>query len=226
MLSFWLRVLLIRTILYLARVLVPKAEDLDQLFPWLLAATAVIGSLLLLFWVALLPEQQANQNAQRAHDSRVEITLTPLPQHNQFHPASDIPSLAQGPGLPSSQERAETPPMALKQRELADYLLLWQKHIVDMAKAQLTQQKLPTGKIVVAVTISPSGELLRIEVVQGEQNQILAEAVREILISAAPFPPCPPPGNSHHRICASSEPGIFSNAAAPQPTPWPPGPSD
>ncbi len=178
--------------LYLARLFVPKADDLDQLFPWLLAATAVIGSLLLLFWAALMPAQQTIQNAQRAHDSRVEITLAPLPQRHQLHPASDIPSLAQGPGLPSSQERAETPPTTLKQRELADYLLLWQKHIVDMAKAQLTREKLPTGKIVVAVTISPSGELLGIEIVEGENNQILAEAVREILISAAPFPPLPP----------------------------------
>ena len=178
-------------VLRLGRLFLPRAEDLDQLFPWLLAATAVVGSLLLLFIVVLLPDRYQTQKILRAHDSRIEITLAPLPQRNQFHAATDIPSLAHGAGLPSSEQSPATVPTAVKQRELAAYLLLWQKHILDLAKAQLTQERLPTGKIVVAVTLSASGQLLRIHILQGEQNRELVLAVREILIAAAPFPPLP-----------------------------------
>ncbi|MEY2342933.1 TonB family protein [Acidithiobacillus sp. IBUN Pt1247-S3] len=191
LLVFWLRVGLIRMVLRLGRLFLPRAADLDQLFPWLLAATAVVGSLLLLFIAVLLPERYQTQKTLRAHDSRIEITLAPLPRLNQFHPATDIPSLAHGAGLASSEQSPETLPTAAKQKELAAYLLLWQKHILTLAKSPLTTQKLPIGKIVVAVTISASGQLLRIQIVQGEQNRALAQAVREILIAAAPFPPLP-----------------------------------
>ncbi len=190
LLLLWLRIGLIRIILQVQRVLLPRAEDLDQLFPWLLAATGIVGSSLLVF-LLFSPAVFSTHHRLRAHDSRIEITLAPLPRHPQFHPNADIPSLARGPGTANSAERPQSVPKSDKERELAAYLLLWQQHILALGKAQLTQAKLPTGKIVVAVTIAASGQLVRLQILQGEQNHALAMAVREIVYTAAPFPALP-----------------------------------
>ncbi len=166
-----------------------QGRDLDELPPWLFLSLLSTGVLLILLQGPLrlaVPVRQLS-----THESLVEIQLAPLPKKLDPDSPSLSPSLA--PGGKIAQQNRQSSPAAntSRQRELAAYLIQWQSQILQEAKTQLGAGKIPMGKIVVAITLQPSGQLLSIHFIEGDPASPLAQAVRAIIVAAAPFPALP-----------------------------------
>ena len=74
------------------------------------------------------------------------------------------------------------------------YLKDWESRIMALAQKHLLAAGhlvLPQGRVVVAVTIAPDGQLMQIEMRQGSKNIVLVNAVDTIIREAAPFPALP-----------------------------------
>lgn len=64
--------------------------------------------------------------------------------------------------------------------------------MAEVAGASLAGHSIPQGRLIVAITIDPTGQLRRVEILRGQQHRDLVLAVESILQQAAPFPPLPP----------------------------------
>ena len=175
----------------MTRVLRLRPEDLDTLFPWVLLSVAIN----MLVWLLLLGGLEGLPPQKTPVSSLVEISLMPSLLHPRMtSPASPAPRRPDG-DLPVSRERAPaTVPAAARTIALNAYLKDWEGRIMALAQKNLFaggHPVLPRGRVVVAVTIAPGGQLMQIEMWQGAKNVALVSAVDTIIREAAPFPALP-----------------------------------
>lgn len=173
------------------RILRLRTQDLDQLFPWVLFSLFAN----LIIWIFLLFGLAGQLPQKNPVNSLVEISLTPRFRPPHVTPPS-LPALPSPDGLVPTHPQRVSAPVATADRQAAfnAYLKSWESRIMDLAQKKLFGNRhgpLPKGRIVVAVTIAPSGQLMAINLVQGSGNIVLAAAVETIIREATPFPPLP-----------------------------------
>ncbi len=173
------------------RVLRLRPEDLDTLFPWVLFSMVIN----VLVWLVLLGGLAGTLPEKPPVSSLVEISLTPNPLRPQItSPAVPAPRSPDGI-LPVRRESAPaTASPAARAVALNAYLKDWEGRIMALAQKHLFaggHPVLPRGRVVVAVTIAPDGQLMQIEMRQGSKNVALVSAVDTIIREAAPFPALP-----------------------------------
>lgn len=105
-------------------------------------------------------------------------------------PSKQTP-LTSGGQASTPKQTLSSEPSQTRKRELAAYLLQWQSHILRASKSRIDQGNTLTGKLLVAVTIRPNGDVSQIQVIKGNPDGSLALLVRSIVLSAAPFPALP-----------------------------------
>ncbi|MCK9188001.1 TonB C-terminal domain-containing protein [Acidithiobacillus sp.] len=168
-----------------------RPEDLDTLFPWVLLSMVVN----VLVWLALLVGLAGTLPKKTPVSSLVEISLTPNPLRPQMTSPA-VPTLRRPDGmLPVRRESVpSTASPAARAVALNAYLKDWESRIMAQAQKRLFaggHPVLPQGRVVVAVTIAPDGQLMQIEMRQGSKNIALVNAVDTIIREAAPFPALP-----------------------------------
>jgi len=164
-----------------------RSQDLDQLFPWLVLSILCLGCVFFL-----------TQGASLLRLPQVP----PISSYVQIDLVSPPSDVAGTPALPrvvraSRQAPQRASPQAASARssapeQLATYLRDWERRVARAAGTSLSRQSVPQGRLVVAITIDPSGRLRRVEILRGGTHQDLVRAVQNILRRAAPFPPLPP----------------------------------
>ncbi|AEK59456.1 MULTISPECIES: energy transducer TonB [Acidithiobacillus] len=166
-----------------------SARDLDRLFPWLLLSSLGLGGIFLFVRdVGLLHVPRVPPIS-----SYVQIDLVSAPAEATGTPALPMPT--RGPGLPVVRAPATRAPSTAQsdpKAQLAAYLLAWERRVAEVAGASLAGHSIPQGRLIVAITIDPTGQLRRVEILRGQQHRDLVLAVESILQQAAPFPPLPP----------------------------------
>ncbi len=173
------------------RVLRLRPEDLDTLFPWVLLSMVIN----VLVWLALLGGLAGTLPEKTPVSSLVEVSLTPNLLRPQItSPAVPAPRSPDGI-LPVRRESVpSTASPAARAVALTAYLKDWEGRIMALARKHLFaggHPVLPQGRVVVAVTIAPDGQLMEIEMRQGSKNVALVNAVDTIIREAAPFPALP-----------------------------------
>ncbi|WP_414040446.1 energy transducer TonB [Acidithiobacillus sp. M4-SHS-6] len=176
----------------IARILRIRARDLDQLFPWLVFSLFIN----VLIWLCLLLGLAGPLAQKNPVNSLVEISLTPAfhrpritaPVDPQLpHPQAEVTAV--------THEAAPAVSSAERQATYDVYLKNWEGRIMALAQEKLFAAghgPLPQGRVVVAVTIAPDGQLVEIAMLQGARNLALVDAVETLIRAAAPFPPLPP----------------------------------
>jgi len=168
-----------------------RPEDLDTLFPWALLSVVIN----VLVWLVLLGGLAGTLPVKTPVSSLVEISLTPNPLRPQItSPVVPAPRSPDGM-LPVRRESVRsTASPAARAVALNAYLKDWEGRIMALAQKHLLAAGhlvLPRGRVVVAVTIAPDGQLMQIEMRQGSKNIALVNAVDTIIREAAPFPALP-----------------------------------
>ena len=168
-----------------------RPEDLDTLFPWALLSVVIN----VLVWLVLLGGLAGTLPVKNPVSSLVEISLTPNPLRPRItSPVVPAPRRPDGmlPVRRESVPSAASP--AARAVALNAYLKDWEGRIMALAQKHLLAAGhlvLPQGRVVVAVTIAPDGQLMQIEMRQGSKNIVLVNAVDTIIREAAPFPALP-----------------------------------
>jgi outer membrane biosynthesis protein TonB len=148
-----------------------------------------------LVWLVLLGGLAGTLPEKPPVSSLVEISLTPNPLRPRI--ASPAVPASRSPDgiLPVRREGApSTASPAARAVALNAYLKDWEGRIMALAQKHLFaggHSVLPRGRVVVAVTIAPGGQLMQIEMRQGAKNVALVNAVDTIIREAAPFPALP-----------------------------------
>ena len=173
------------------RVLRLRPEDLDTLFPWVLLSVVIN----VLVWLVLLGGLAGTLPVKTPVSSLVEISLTPNPLRPQITSPAVPASRSPDGILPVRRESVpSTASPAARAVALNAYLKDWEGRIMALAQKHLFaggHPVLPQGRVVVAVTIAPDGQLMQIEMRQGSKNVALVNAVDTIIREAAPFPALP-----------------------------------
>lgn len=168
-----------------------RAQDMDQLFPWLLFSLFIN----ILIWLYLLLGLAGPLAKKNPVNSLVEISLTPTFHRPQISAPVD-PRLTHTQAEVTAATRKVAPAVSSAERQAAYniYLKNWEGRIMALAQKKLFAAghgPLPQGRVVVAVTIAPDGHLLEIAMLQGARNLALVDAVETLIRAAAPFPPLP-----------------------------------
>lgn len=173
------------------RVLRLRPEDLDTLFPWALCSIVING----VVWLLLLGSLPGMLPKKPAVDSLVEISLTPYPTRPRISaPAVPAPSSPKGAIPASPPVMPQTASPAAARAAFNAYLKDWESQIMALAEKHLfhgNHPALPPGRVVVAVTIAPDGQLMTLEMLQGSRNSVLVNAVETVIRAATPFPALP-----------------------------------